>query len=156
MSLRAINRLVQIGYHFVYRSKGRFYLYLAFFCSILVVLDVTSFHLVAGMQHRTFDIIMKNRIAYPKADPAIVIIDIDEASLEAMAEDYGRWPWPRQIFAELVENLEEQQPKAIIFDILFSDPDVYNKESDDYFNEVAESTTNTFSRCFGLTLRMMV
>ncbi len=144
MSLRAINRLVQIGYHFVYRSKGRFYLYLAFICSILVVLDATSFHLVAGMQHRTFDIIMKNRIVYPKADPDVVIVDIDEGSLEAMAEDYGRWPWPRQIFAEFVENLEEQQPKAIIFDILFSDPDVYNKASDDYFNEVAESTTNTF------------
>jgi len=144
MSLRSINRLVQFGYHFVYRSKGRFYLYLAFLCSILVVLDATSFHLVAGMQHRTFDIIMKNRIAYPKADPDLVIVDIDEGSLQAMAGDYGRWPWPRQIFAEFVENLEEQQPKAIIFDILFSDPDVYNKESDDYFNEVAETTTNTF------------
>ena len=144
MSLRSINRLVQMGYHFVYRSKGRFYLYLALLCSVLVVLDATSFHLVAGMQHRTFDIIMKNRIAYPKADPDVVIIDIDEGTLEAMAEDYGRWPWPRQIFAEFVENLEEQQPKAIIFDILFSDPDVYNKESDDYFNEVADSTTNTF------------
>jgi len=144
MSLRAINRLVQVGYHFVYRSKGRFYLYLAFLCSILVVLDATSFHLVAGMQHRTFDLMMKNRIVYPKADPDVVIVDIDEGSLEAMAEDYGRWPWPRQIFAEFVENLEEQQPKAIVFDILFSDPDVYNKESDDYFNEVAETTTNTF------------
>ncbi len=144
MSLRSINRLIQLGYRFVYRSKGRFYLYLAFFCSILVVLDATSFHLVAGMQHRTFDIMMKNRIIYPRADPDIVIIDIDEGSLEAMAGDYGRWPWPRQIFAEFVENLEEQQPKAIIFDILFSDPDVYNQESDDYFNEVAESTTNTF------------
>ncbi len=144
MSLRSVNRLVQMGYHFVYRSKGRFYLYLAFLCSLLVVLDATTLHLVAGMQHRTFDIIMKNRIVYPKADPDIVIVDIDEGTLEAMAEDYGRWPWPRQIFAEFVENLEEQQPKAIIFDILFSDPDVYNKESDDYFNEVAEATTNTF------------
>ncbi len=144
MSLRSINRLIQLGYHFVYRSKGRFYLYLAFFCSVLVVLDATSFHLVAGMQHRTFDIMMKNRIVYPQADPDIVIVDIDEGSLEAMAEDYGRWPWPRQVFAEFVENLEEQQPKVIIFDILFSDPDVYNKESDEYFNEVAEATTNTF------------
>jgi len=144
MPWRYLNRLVQVGYHFVYRSKGRFYLYLAFLCSVLVVLDATSFHLVAGMQHRTFDIMMKNRIAHPKADPDVVIVDIDEGSLEAMAEDYGRWPWPRQIFAEFVENLEEQQPKAIIFDILFSDPDVYNKESDDYFNEVADSTTNTF------------
>ncbi|VAX05593.1 Adenylate cyclase [hydrothermal vent metagenome] len=144
MKWQRINRLVQAVYHFVYRSKGRFYLYLAFFCSVLVVLDATTLHLVAGMQHRTFDLIMKNRITYQAADPNVVIVDIDEGSLEAMAKEYGRWPWPRQIFAEFVENLQEQQPKAIIFDILFSDQDVYNKDSDEYFNEVVAGTDNTF------------
>lgn len=88
--------------------------------------------------------ITPNRIAYEKADTEVVIVDIDEGSLEAMAKDYGRWPWPRQIFAEFVEILQEQQPKAIVFDILFSDPDVYNKESDEYFNEVVAATDNTF------------
>jgi len=144
MKWQSINRLVQAVYHFIYRSKGRFYLYLAFFCSVLVVLDATTFHLVTGMQHRTFDLIMKNRITYQVADPNVVIVDIDEGSLEAMAEDYGRWPWPRQIFAEFVENLQEQQPKAIVFDILFSDPDVYNQDSDDYFNETVAASDNTF------------
>jgi len=144
MNWQSLDRLVQAVYHFVYRSKGRFYLYLAFFCSVLVVLDATTFHLVAGMQHRSFDLIMKNRVIYQPADPDLVIVDIDEGSLEAMAKDYGRWPWPRQIFAEFVENLQEQQPKAIVFDILFSDPDVYNKDSDEYFNEVVASTDNTF------------
>ncbi len=144
MNWQSTDRLVQAIYHFVYRSKGRFYLYLALFCSVLVVLDATTFHLVAGMQHRTFDLIMKNRITYQVADSDVVIVDIDEGSLEAMAKDYGRWPWPRQIFAEFVENLQEQQPKAIVFDILFSDPDVNNRDSDEYFNEVVAATDNTF------------
>ncbi len=139
-----MNRLIQLGCRLVYRSKGRFYLYLALLCSVLVVLDATRFHLVAGMQHRTFDLMMKNRILYPRADPDIVIVDIDEGSLEAMAGDYGRWPWPRQVFAEFVESLEAQRPEAIVFDILFSDPDLYNQASDDYFNEVIEATDNTF------------
>ncbi|TNG00916.1 MAG: CHASE2 domain-containing protein [Gammaproteobacteria bacterium] len=144
MKWQSIDQLVRAIYHFVYRSKGRFYLYLAFFCSVLVVLDATTLHLVAGMQHRTFDLIMKNRITYQAADQGIVIVDIDEGSLEAMARDYGRWPWPRQIFAEFVEILQEQQPKAIVFDILFSDADVNNRDSDEYFNEVAAATDNTF------------
>lgn len=144
MKWQTINRLIQIGYHFVYRSKGRFYLYLAFFCSVLVLLDATTFHLVAGMQNRTFDAIMKHRIVYQPADPEVVILDIDEGSLEAMAKEYGRWPWPRQVFAEFLENLQAQQPKAVVFDILFADPDVFNKESDDYFNETVAATDNSF------------
>ncbi len=144
MYLQSFERFMQSIYHFVYRSKGRFYLYLAFFFSIFIILDATTFHLVAGMQHRTFDLIMKNRISYQKADKDIVIVDIDEGSLEAMSKEYGRWPWPRQVFAEFLENLGEQQPKAVVFDILFSDQDVYNRDSDEYFNEVIAATENTF------------
>jgi CHASE2 domain-containing sensor protein len=61
-----------------------------------------------------------------------------------MAKEYGRWPWPRQVFGEFVEQLESQKPKAIVFDILFSDPDVYNPDSDTYFNEVIAGTDNTY------------
>jgi CHASE2 domain-containing sensor protein len=80
----------------------------------------------------------------PQPDPQIVIIDINEASLAAMAADYGRWPWPRQVLGEFLENLEAQQPKAVVFDILFSDPDVYNPDSDAYFNDATAATGNTY------------
>ena len=144
MKIFSIDSFIQTGYRYVTRSKGRFYLYLAVFCCIIGVLDATTFHLVSGMKQRTFDMVMKNRFLYQKADSEILIIDIDEASLEAMAKEYGRWPWPRQVFAEFVENLDGQGPRAIIFDILFSDPDVYNQESDKYFDEVISFTNNTF------------
>lgn len=137
-------KLIQIGYRYVTKSQGRFYLYLAVFCSILVVLDAGSFELIRGMKLKTFDVIMKNRVLFQKADPDVVIVDIDEASLEAMAQEYGRWPWPRQVFAEFLEMLQEQHPSAVVFDILFSDPDVFNKESDSYFNEVVADTEKTF------------
>ena len=144
MSLNFLNNLIQLGYRYVYRSKGRFYIYLAIFCSLIALLDATVFHMIRGMRFRSYDLIMKNRISYHKADSDIIIVDIDEGSLEAMAKEYGRWPWPRQVFAEFMENLEEQKPRAIVFDILFSDPDVNNPDSDDYFNEVVAATDNTF------------
>ncbi len=137
-------KLVQFGYRYVTNSQGRFYLYLAVFCSILVILDAGSFELIRGMKLKTFDTIMKHRVLFEKADPHIVIVDIDEASLEAMAKEYGRWPWPRQVFAEFLEMLQEQHPSAVVFDIVFSDPDVFNKESDSYFNEVVGDMGNTF------------
>jgi adenylate cyclase len=140
----SVDKFIQFGYRYVTTSQGRFYLYLAVVCSILVVLDAGAFELIRGMKLKTFDLIMKHRVLYQKADSDIVIIDIDEASLEAMAQEYGRWPWPRQVFAEFLEMLQEQGPAAIVFDIVFSDPDVFNKESDSYFNEVVAGTDNTF------------
>ncbi|MDT7043983.1 CHASE2 domain-containing protein [Candidatus Nitronereus thalassa] len=144
MKHSSVEKLIQIGYRYVTRSKGRFYLYLAVFCSLLVILDAGSTQLVSGMKLKTFDVIMKNRLLFHQADSNIVIIDIDEGSLAAMATDYGRWPWPRQVFAEFLEILQEQEPEAVVFDILFSDPDIYNPDSDAYFNEVVGMWPNTF------------
>ena len=126
------------------KLSNNFYLYLSAVLTVLVLLDASVFHVGENMRDRAFDLMVKNRIITPKPDPEIVIVDINEASLSAMAKEYGRWPWPRQVFGEFVENIEAQQPKAIVFDILFSDADVYNPDSDTYFNDVIAGTTNTF------------
>ena len=139
-----MEKLLRAGYRWVTRSKGRFYLYLAVFCSLIVIVDAVSLNLIRGMKFRTFDLIMKNRLVVQPADPSIVIVDIDEGSLAAMAEEYGRWPWPRQVFAEFLEMLEDQKPQAVVFDILYSDPDVFNPDSDAYFNDVIGATDNTY------------
>ena len=144
MKSSSMEKLLRVGYRWVTRSKGRFYLYLAVFCSLIVIVDAVSLNLIRGMKFRTFDLIMKNRVVVQPADSSIVIVDIDEGSLAAMAEEYGRWPWPRQVFAEFLEMLEEQNPKAVVFDILYSDPDVFNPDSDEYFNEVIGATDNTY------------
>lgn len=126
------------------KLRNNFYLYLSALLTIFVLLDASVFHVGENMRDRAFDFMVKNRIVVPKPDPNIIIVDIDEASLSAMAKEYGRWPWPRQVFGEFVENILTQQPKAIVFDILFSDPDIYNPDSDAYFNEVIAATDNTF------------
>lgn len=126
------------------KLHNNFYLYLSALLTVLMLLDASVFHIGENMRDRAFDLMVKNRIIVPKPDPDIVIVDINEASLSAMAGEYGRWPWPRQVLGEFVENISAQQPKAIVFDILFSDPDIYNPDSDAYFNEVIASTHNTF------------
>lgn len=47
------------------------------------------------------------------------IIDIDEASLARL----GQWPWPRTRIAELINKLHEAGTAAIVFDVLFAEPD---------------------------------
>jgi len=54
-----------------------------------------------------------------ETDSPVVFIDIDEASLERI----GQFPWPRSIFADLVEKMTAYGSAAIAFDILFTEPD---------------------------------
>lgn len=48
------------------------------------------------------------------ADPALVLVEIDEASLAQI----GRWPWPRAIHAALLEYLSRMGARAIALDLL--------------------------------------
>lgn len=53
-------------------------------------------------------------------DPRIVIVDIDEKSVDQV----GRWPWSRDILAKLVETLDQQYfVRTIGIDVIFSEPD---------------------------------
>lgn len=126
------------------RLRNNFYLYLAAALSVLVMVDAFTLRSVVDMRQKAYDLMVRYRIVKPPADAQIVIVDINEASLAAMAPDYGRWPWPRQVLGEFVQHLETQHPKAVVFDILFSDPDVYNADSDAYFNEAIAHTDNTY------------
>lgn len=54
-------------------------------------------------------------------DDQIVFLDIDEYSLKFLEPVFGRWPWPRSAHKDLIEFLMLGEPKAILFDILFTE-----------------------------------
>ncbi len=146
--LLVINRIRQLFALFyallARRWKKNFYIYLAAIFTLFAIADTAFLHVTQEMRQGAFDMMVRYRINPPKPDPDIVIVDINEASLAAMAKDYGRWPWPRQVLGEFLEQIEKQHPKAVVFDILFSDADVYNADSDAYFNAAIAATNNTF------------
>jgi len=56
----------------------------------------------------------------------MVIVAIDEHSLDEL----GRWPWPRQRHTELMKELTRQRAKVVGFNIMFTEPDAQDPESD--------------------------
>jgi CHASE2 domain-containing sensor protein len=120
-----------------------------FYIGLAVVMSAVAVYAIAtgstaGMKNKAYDLIMKTRFQQPAADPEIVIVDIDEPALAAMAPEFGRWPWPRNLMGELVEGIAQQKPKAIVFDVMFSDPDVFNAAGDKYFRDAIARTPSTF------------
>ncbi len=67
---------------------------------------------------KTFDIY---QVVKPREDSlrAVVIVDIDETSLE----DYGQWPWPRTRLADIVRAVQRHGGIVTGFDILFPEYD---------------------------------
>ncbi len=55
----------------------------------------------------------------PPPDMPVRIVDIDEASLA----QYGQWPWPRTLVAELVDKLAAAGAAVIAFDVVFAEAD---------------------------------
>jgi serine/threonine-protein kinase len=58
------------------------------------------------------------RAATATPDPRIAIIEIDDASIER----FGRWPWPRELHAEMVGRLREAGAKVVALAVFFSEP----------------------------------
>jgi adenylate cyclase len=53
-------------------------------------------------------------------DDRIVILDIDEKSLE----EVGHWPWPRDVLADLMDKLfDRYQAGVVAFDVVFAEAD---------------------------------
>ena len=73
------------------------------------------------------------------SESPIVILAIDDQSDESTPH---RWPWPREYFAHVIENLNEAGVKAIAIDVIFQQADVNGPESDDRFAEVLRKYDN--------------
>lgn len=80
-------------------------------------------------QHRVPEIEALDRVLYDATvrlfvhhshDDRIAIVDIDEASLAR----HGRFPWPRDLIATLIEELSDRQGARVIgLDIVMSEPE---------------------------------
>lgn len=51
----------------------------------------------------------------------VAVILIDEASLRLMNPVVGRWPWPRSVYADVIDFLSMGGARAVLFDILFTE-----------------------------------
>lgn len=140
-----VHRVKDLLIRWVRRLGTRAYLLFALLFTVFIVADMGLLKWVASADNKLFDTLISHRLIQAHADPDIVVMDIDEASLAGMAATQGRWPWPNQVLGEMVHGLEAQGVQAIVFDILFSDPDVQRPQSDAAFNaEIARSKTTFF------------
>ena len=94
--------------------------YLIFFILLifLIAIKIANPSFVKSISYLSFDLYQK---IFPleKRETDVIIIDIDEKSLGK----FGQFPWSRSVFAKIIENVNATNPKAIGFDIFFTEKD---------------------------------
>ena len=87
---------------------------------LLYTTGVVPLSAMSRLENFTYDVRL-NMLMPKGVDERIVIIDIDEASLQAE----GRWPWSRNKLAALVDKLfDTYHVKVLGFDVVFAEKDL--------------------------------
>lgn len=104
-----------------------------------------SFFKVA--ENRTFDYRQRLRVIHkhPTPNKDIVVLAIDDASLESLWDKYGEWPLPRNVYGDLINYIEKENPQAIIFDLMFIKSIKTAPNADKYLSETMNKYPNVYT-----------
>ena len=82
----------------------------------VVVLVLSRTDLVQSLERKAYDLGVRASSRLPSE--RIAVIAIDETSIA----NIGRWPWPRDVHAKLVDGLNAAHAKMIGYTVFFSEP----------------------------------
>jgi len=76
---------------------------------------------VARLDYKIYDLtgVMASKFKEEDSETYSVIVDVDEKSIQ----EFGQWPWPRIMDAELINLIDNMSPSAIGVNILFPEED---------------------------------
>ena len=101
----------------IFLKKNTNYLIFSFILIILIVIKIANPSLIKSVSYLSFDLYQK--VFAQEVETNVVIVDIDEKSLGK----FGQFPWNRNIFAKILDQLNSSLPKAVGFDIFFTEKD---------------------------------
>ncbi len=106
---------------------------------------IVSFFEVA--ENRTFDYRQALQVIHkrPLPNKDIVVLAVDDASLEMLWDKYGEWPMPRNVYADMINYLEKQKPQQIIFDLMFIKSIKTTGDADKYLAETMNKYPNIYT-----------
>ena len=72
----------------------------------------------------------------------VVLLGIDETSLDPQLADFGPWPWPRAVQAGLAREALRHGARRVVFNIVHVGPSSFGPEDDRAFDELLQPWKN--------------
>ncbi len=66
----------------------------------------------------------------PPASSQVVVVTLGQPDLDFCQKQGVSWPWPRQLYAPIIEFCQRGGAKAVIFDVLYTEASFYGAEDD--------------------------
>src|SRR6187551_1161338 len=82
----------------------------------LVLLVASGGDLIQSLERKAYDLGVKSASRTPS--DRIAVIAIDDQSIA----NIGRWPWPRDVHAQLIDQLAAAKAKTIVHTTFFFEP----------------------------------
>lgn len=89
----------------------------------LMALALSLLPLLQTLEWKTYDLRMRRTVGPGAARSDIVVVAIDQESLRKMDPLVGRWPWPRLVHGQIIDFLAAASPRAVFYDVLFTEHD---------------------------------
>jgi adenylate cyclase len=124
------------------RKKSILIACLISFITVLLIVSLDQSDFFKTYELKSMDLFQ--RFHSPLENPEVLMVEIDQQNLTALSEKGIQWPWPRQIYAPLIEFCAKAGSKGIIFDIIFSEPSSYGKEDDRALAEAIQEARSVF------------
>ena len=100
------------------------------------------------MEYALYDLRIRRRIVHqPASNAQVVMVSIDRSD----EKHFGRLPWPRRRYADLIRHLHKAGAGAVVMDIFF--PDARDEADDRALAQAIKDAGNVFLPKFSLQVR---
>ena len=112
---------------------------------VLTFIGVKDPQIKEILRLKSFDILLQSETKEISKDIGIITID------EKAIEEYGQWPWPRHVLADIILKARLDGAQVIVVPILFSEPDRMGYDEDladvlPYHIVIAQIGTNQINK----------
>ena len=101
-------------------------------------------NLLEPYELKTYDHLCRLNAKRFPAPEEIILVVVDQGSLKAAQQQGIQWPWPRQMYAPIVDFCTLSGARAVGFDVLFTEPSAYGREDDTLLADALKRNGHAF------------
>jgi adenylate cyclase len=93
-----------------------------------------------GLEGWSYDLRAQVLADKSKASADVASIFLDQGSLDWGKSELGlSWPWPREVYGYIIDFCAKGGAKAVVMDVLFTEPSSYSVEDDAFLSDAART-----------------
>ncbi|MGB8992813.1 MAG: adenylate/guanylate cyclase domain-containing protein [Desulfobaccales bacterium] len=108
---------------------------------VSIILSLFITRVFQPFRLKTLDLFFRH-VPLLAASPDVVVVTVDQPDLDFFKNQGITWPWPRQLYAPLIDYCRRAGAQAVIFDILFTEASSYGPEDDQRLAQAAAAAGN--------------